>query len=200
MQDLNILEKFNQYYKSSQKREYEKSLKDFFSTQVQNRLISSPRILDLGPGSKSLFEDVDLNAELITAIDFSSIAINKAKGHGSIDYQLRDISKDGSIEKNTYNLVFDSHCLHCILDPNDRSLAFKNIYEGLTTEGLFCAEMMVASKTGSNDPYKFTPQALELEQELLNSGFKIIYFMIMRDLVFQNDHGECDVVRVICRK
>jgi SAM-dependent methyltransferase len=202
MPDLNSLEKFNQYYKSTNKREFEKSLKEFFDSHVRTRLEADPVVLDLGAGSQSLFEETDLDLSLITAIDFSAAAIENAQGHSAIDYQLRDITKEFSIENMSYDLIFDSHCLHCIVDFNDRKMALKNIHNGLKATGLFCAEMMVKS-IGTREvssEYKHIPEARKLEEELLQSGFKIIYFMIVRDLNFLNGDDECDLLRVIGRK
>jgi SAM-dependent methyltransferase len=201
MTDLNSLEKFNQHYKTFAKRDYEKSLNDFFTTQVQFRLPKDPVVLELGPGSKSVFEDSDLNHKLITAVDFSPEAIDLNRGHSSINYQLRDITKNHAIEENTYDLIFDSHCLHCIERVEDRAMSFKNIYHGLKSDGLFCAEMMV-QPLGSviNLPHKYIANSRNLEQELISYGFTIKYFMIVRELVFESGNGVCDLLRVICKK
>lgn len=201
MTDLNSLEKFNNFYSSNPCRYFEKSLSDFFYFQVSSRLPNDPVILDLGPGPKSLFEESQLDHSLITAIDFSSAAIDLTKGHSQINYRVGDISLPDSIEENNYDLIFDSHCLHCIEDQDLRASSFKNIYYGLKGNGFFCAEMMVQpmGKTVSL-PFKYVSSARDLEQELIRNGFKIIYFMIVRELLFENENVECDLLRVICRK
>lgn len=199
---MNSLEKFNEHYKKSSSREYEISLKAFFDSQVRSRLPSTKsKVLDLGAGSMSMFEETDLDLELITAIDFSSVAIELAQGHSKIHYQVLDLSQPHALKKDEYDLIYDSHCLHCIEDPADRKIAFKNILEALNSEGLFAAEMMV-QPTGRNiiQPYKYIPSARDLEAELLETGFKIIYFMIIQDLKFSNENGDCDLLRVISRK
>lgn len=202
MTDLNSLEKFNQFYSLEKDRTYESSLKDFFQAEVRSRLLeASPNILDLGPGSKSLFEDLEFTS--VTAIDFSSVAIEKAglQAEVQVNYQLRDITKENSIEKESYDLIFDSHCLHCIEDESLRKIAFQNIYSGLKPNGIFCAEMMTSA--GKNEciiPFKYVRSSLVLEEEILSYGFKINYFMIVRDLKFENANGKCDLLRVIGRK
>jgi SAM-dependent methyltransferase len=201
MTDLNSLEKFNNHYKAHPERVFEKSLSDFFNSQVSFRLPKNPRILDLGPGSKSVFEETDLDQSLIAAVDFSAAAIELSKQHSQINYMLGDISSENAIASNRFDLIFDSHCLHCIVDPLKRSMSFQNIYQGLKEQGLFCSEMMVqpVGKTASM-PFKFIPTARDLEQELIQNGFKIIYFMIVKELLFENDNEECDLLRVICQK
>ena len=201
MTDLNSLEKFNKFYTQEIERRYETSLVDFFQSQVRPRIeIKSPRILDLGAGSKSIFEDIIFEAN-VTAVDFSSVAIAKAQNESKLDYRLKDISLVNSIEEATYDVIFDSHCLHCITDKEARNNTFQNIYNGLKSGGIFCAEMMVspANKEVSL-PFKYIKSAMDLEKEILQSGFKIKYFMIVRDLKFENANGECDLLRVIGTK
>lgn len=174
----------------------------FFKSVVLPRLTeTSVKVLDLGCGSKSIFEDTELDPFSIDAFDFSSEAIRSASGHSAINYQQVDIAQANALPVSTYDLIFDSHCLHCITDQASRKESLKNIHHALKDEGLFCAEMMVASSEDVvNLPHKYVVSSRELEDELLKSGFKIIYFMIVRDLVFSNDNGECELLRVICRK
>jgi 2-polyprenyl-3-methyl-5-hydroxy-6-metoxy-1,4-benzoquinol methylase len=201
MPDLNSLEKFNQFYTQEIERAYESSLVSFFNSQITSRLPKDPMILDIGSGSKSIFEDLKVEGALITAIDFSSVAITKAQSHSLLNYELRDITKDHSIEENTYDLIFDSHCLHCITNPKERDGALNNIYNGLKADGIFCAEMMVSPlKKEVELPFKYVRPAFDLEQELLNNKFVIKYFMIVRDLKFENANGECELLRVIATK
>ena len=199
---MNSLELFNQIYATETERSYEKSLIDFFLSSVRPRMQgSSPRVLDLGSGSKSIFEDTDLFKKNIVACDFSPVAILKAQGHSEIDYKELDITLPLAWEKNSFDLIFDSHCLHCIIDPSKRRQALINIYDALAFDGLFCAEMMIRPARTSVPPVnKYVVDSRVLEEEILSYGFKIIYFVIVRDLVFSSENGECDLVRVICRK
>jgi len=202
MIDLNSLEKFNDYYKNTSSRNFEQSLKHFFHNDVHKRLTTeNPKVLDLGAGSKSLFEETHLNLDLITAIDFSSAAMDLIPEHSGIHYKLLDITTPNALRINEYDLVFDSHCLHCIEDKSHRKMAFNNILGSLKSDGLFAAEMMVqSSRQRITQPFKYIPTANELESELIEAGFKIIYFMIVQDLKFSNENGDCDLLRVISRK
>lgn len=199
---MNSLELFNKIYNEEVERAYSKSLLSFFESQVHPRLSENPCILDLGAGSKSLFEDTDLLKSNITAVDFSPAAISKAiLMPCEISYIELDLSIPGILEKDHYDLVFDSHCLHCITDESQRKEAFTNIYQALKPNGLFSAEMMVSPPGKTIKlPNKHVVDARALEEEILGYGFKIIYFLIVRDLVFGSENGDCDLVRVIGRK
>ena len=199
---MNSLELFNKIYNAETERGYSKSLLKFFESQIHSRLAKDPVVLDLGAGSKSIFEDTDLLKSNITAIDFSPVAIKNATLlPNEVTYKEIDLGTPGVLESEKYDLIFDSHCLHCITDESQRKAAFINIYQALKPDGLFSAEMMV-SPAGKNInlPNKHVVDARVLEEEILSYGFKIIYFLIVRDLVFGSDNGDCDLVRVICRK
>lgn len=198
---MNSLEQFNHFYSVNPEAFYEASLLEFFNSVVSKRIESPCKILDLGPGTKSIFEDTTINHSLVTALDYSPKALENAKKNSSIDYRLGDITQDVFLERDLYDLVFDSHCLHCVTDANSRSLAFKNILAVMKSEALFAAEMMVQPVKGKIEmPHKYIPEAFNLEKELQNAGFRIEYFMIGKGLSFKNAHGECDVLRVMARK
>jgi SAM-dependent methyltransferase len=199
---LNSLELFNQIYDREIDRGYSKSLLTFFETTVRTRLVENPLVLDIGAGSKSIFEDTDLLKSNITAIDFSPVAIAKATVlPNEITYKEVDLGTLGVLENNRYDLVFDSHCLHCITDYSKRKAAFSNIYHSLKCDGIFSAEMMVAPVGKTIElSNKYVVDARTLEEEILSHGFKIVYFLIVRALVFGSDNGDCDLVRVILRK
>lgn len=198
---MNSLEQFNKFYSQNSEKYYESSLLDFYKTVVSTRLKPNLRVLDLGPGSKSIFEDLELDQSKITSIDFSQKAVELASKNSSIDYRIGDISKKADYPNENFDLVFDSHCFHCITNSEDRKNAFMNIYERLNDGGLFASEMMVQkNRIPANMPYKHVQDAFDLEKEILDYGFKIEYFLIGSGLSFSNAHGECDVLRVVCRK
>lgn len=200
-QDLNSSEQFNHFYSQNPEAFYERSLLDFYQSVVSKKITIPSRVLDLGPGTKSLFEDVVTPGLKVVAMDYSQTALELVRKNSPIDYRWGDITKDSLVDKECYDLVFDSHCLHCVVDPEDRRVSFKNILELMKPGALFASEMMVQPvgiKTAMS--FKYIPEAFDLERELQNAGFKIEYFMIGRGLVFKNAHGECDVLRVMARK
>ncbi len=199
---MNSLEHFNKFYLEEKYPAVSGSLVNFFKTVVHERIPNvDVKILELGCGSRSLFEDLEFKYKNIAAIDFSEVAIEKAPQHSGIIYKVVDLTAPFALGDMSFDLIFDSHCLHCIEGTNDRKTALENIREALTADGLFCAEMMVQPSKGfAYLPLKHIPKALELEEELLASGFKINYFMISKSMVFHNENGECELLRVVCRK
>ena len=206
MQDLNSLELFNQIYKNQLTPSFEKSLLSFFNDVVFTRIIHGPltNILELGCGTKSVFEEIKLERTQITAIDFSTLAINLARQHSqskeNINYEVKNLEQD-LLPRNSFDLVFDSHCLHCIEGIISREKVWINLYQCLKQGGLLAAEMMVqASGDEVRFPHKHIPNARDLELEIINNGFKIIYFKIEHSRHFANGQESCDLVRVLAQK
>ena len=199
---MTSLELFNQVYTNELEARYSNSLLDFFKTDVLKHLPIEAKILDIGSGSKSLFEeDLELSKKDITAIDFSSVAILKAQKSSQIQYLEIDITVPNILGEYLYDLVFDSHCLHCITDKHEREYAFKNIYNSLKPSGIAAFEMMIIPFENSiNFPGKYIVEARELEQEILTYGFKIKYFLIVRNSFFEYKNSKCDLIRIIIGK
>jgi SAM-dependent methyltransferase len=196
------LEHFNYFDGNEIEKAVAVSSTDFFSKDVLHRITLPVEVLDLGPGSKSIFECFDLTNIKVTAIDFSKVAHSLAKLNKSqIDYVHSDLTIENVVKENHYDLIFDSHCLHCIEDIDQRKKAFKNIYLGLKQNGIFAAEMMIQPNHNQiKMPFKYIPKAELLEQELIDSGLKIIKFVILHDYVFYNENEVCDIVRLLAIK
>lgn len=203
---MNSKEFFERYYQKQNNDgvTYSKSLLTFFETIVYSKLEKVEHILDLGGGAYSLFEDIKNLEASVLSIDFSKSAISKAP-RSKITYKYSLVTDSKYFNFSKYDLVFDSHCLNCITLETERAKAFKNIYKSLNDSGLFASELMVQpiDRTVAM-PFKMIKTSLELEQEILSHGFKIVYFMIVRDAAFMNEiNGEkisCDVLRVIAKK
>jgi len=105
-----------------------------------------------------------------------------------------------------FDTIVDSHALHCILDSEERVIAYKNVYDNLVADGLFIAEMMI--KKNSSDSYFTFPERLvlssfEIEAELIRSNFKIKYFSVIPNLYFLDDvtkKNTCDLLRFVAQK
>ncbi|MGZ3809165.1 MAG: methyltransferase domain-containing protein, partial [Bacteriovorax sp.] len=138
------------------------------------------------------------------ALDFSSEAIKRAP-QSKIDYKNSSVVDAIFFQDSSYDLVFDSHCLNCLTDEKERSAAYENIFKSLKKKALFASELMV-QPIGKNIslPFKAIKTSIELEQEVLSHGFKIIYFMIVRGSTFTSEVDgveiECDVLRLIAQK
>ncbi len=195
---------FDQFYKNAPEYSYSKSLLTFFKTQVKERLPNNSKILDIGCGSYSLFEDIKDFRSSVIAMDFSEEAIKKSP-QSKITYVNSSVADEKYFQEESFDLVFDSHCMNCITDESERAKAFKNIYRSLKSDGLFASELMVNPIDREVFlPFKIIKSAMELEQEILLHGFKIIYFMISKDnnfsTVVDGVEVNCDVLRVIARK
>ncbi len=184
-----------------------RSLVDFYKKIVAPRITAkNPKILDIGSGNYSLFEEFNLEKDSVTAIDFSEHAISTAPSETLVNYRHMDITAIDINFNKHFDLVFDSHCFHCLMSDEERSQALSNIRNALGESGLFCAEMMVQRPQKKiSMPFKNIKEAMDLESELINSGFRIVYFMINSDLAFVHHTGElemeCDLLRVIaCKK
>ena len=199
---MNSLELFNQFYTNEIEATYSSSLLDFFKVHLLKRLSKNAQILDIGSGSKSIFEEeLDLSKDNITAVDFSPVAILKAQINSQIKYLEIDITTPESLGHSLFDLVFDSHCLNCITDRTKREFAFKNIYDSMKPSGIAAFEMMVNHSGESKAlPGKYLVDSRELEQEILAHNFKIIYFVIVRNAFFENENTRCDLLRVITKK
>lgn len=195
---------FNEFYRSHRERVLPQSLYQFFENIVRPRLNNPDKVLDIGCGNFSLFEEVKHFPSKITAIDFSGEAIKQAP-KSNIIYQERSLSDVNFFPEEEFDLIFDSHCMNCLVEDYDRKVAFENIFKALKAEGLFASELMVQPTDKKVAmPLKMIKTARELEEEILSHKFKIIYFMISRDNSFENEvNGEkinCDVLRVIAKK
>lgn len=200
---MNLSELFNKQYQ--EKKEFNHlSLNDFFSSVVAPRISISSRVLDLGCGTKSLFENYEY--ENVVALDFSSIAIEYAKSNGAqkINYREFDFREDWNKDeflKGEFDLIFDSHSIHCIDNADDRDKVFLNIKNHLSENGFFGGEMMISP--GSSNlvvPHKFCPSAYSLEQEIIRHGFKIHYFVVTKMFWMESSGVQADIVRVLFRK
>lgn len=123
-----------------------------------------------------------------------------------IKYLNQDVCKMSF--KEEFDLVFDGHLLHCLTDELDRKKALENIYASLRPGGLYVLETMTAHKNMSFEenlhfekdtlyrlftnagydlkffngapylPIRKINSALDTEQEIINTGFQIIYLYV----------------------
>ncbi len=174
-------------------------------------------ILELGPGEKSIFENRDWNLfygrpNSIVALDKNVAKIVALPGelpplpNDFLNYVQGDITE--KIPGGEYQLIFDSHCIHCLIDAEDRAKAWKNIFNALRPGGRVAGEMMVAHKFMQFNPPFFYAEAerilykivgetlrplrkilshLEVEQEILSAGFEIEYFFFAKGRKFSFD-------------
>lgn len=163
--------------------------------------IGTSKILELGCGERSTFEDTMIKN--VVAIDHSIDKILAAP-ESNIQYLAMDITNLTFSEK--FDVIVDAHALHCIVDLNLREKAYQNIFSTLKEKGLFIAEVMI--KKNSSDSYFSFPERIilssyEIEDELVKNNFKIIYFSVIPNLYFLDDVSKkstCDLLRFVAQK
>ena len=207
MIDLNLLDHYNLFYKSNRESTFDKSLLNFLLEKILPQYNEgSFQFLEIGCGTKSVFESVDNTHFNITAVDFSQEAINIAKAHSQskIKYLCASVSHLNFIEnnhfaKNSFDLIFDAHCLHCLVDPFERKTAFSILKTLLKSNGIMASEMLISNKfTNVNHrSQKYEANAFDLEQEFLNEGFKIKYFVVHPGYSLESEGKKFDLLRVI---
>ncbi len=149
---------WDQYHKAS--RSFEQFyMRPFVEMALSKTTFSLPTATALeigcGTGPLSCFlatqgfqvEGVDISATAIT------IANEEAHAHGlSVQYRVADICRD-SLGIAQYDLIIDGHCLHCIVDENDRHNALLSIRNALTRDGQFWIDSMLAAEATTFGDY-----------------------------------------------
>lgn len=108
--------------------------------------------LDLGTGSgptAHTLYDLGFN---VTGIDVCPSAILMAqeialKMDKKINFEVADVLN----LKDKYDLIYDSHCAHCVVTETDREIFFNSIYASLKPEGFFILDTMAFNN--SNDAW-----------------------------------------------
>lgn len=132
----------------------------------------------------------------VWALDFSEDAISKARNDERFQY-VNFVCQDAcELELDQkFDLILDSHLLHCIVEPDQRMAYLKKVKEHLSAGGLFYVETMVTHRECNfeheleyfffapqlqkgDDPVRFIDTAENIEKELKDAGFKILYFYI----------------------
>lgn len=102
------------------------------------------KALDIGTGTGSTAHTLHDLGFQVTGIDVCPSAIELgreiAKRTGkAISFEVSDV-----LSLNTkFDLIYDSHCSHCIVFNEDRSQFFKTIYSSLKAGGAFILDSMV---------------------------------------------------------
>ena len=184
---------------------------------------SKLKILEIGCGAGSVFNQQSNDKYQITAIDISEAAIFHAKktSAGHINFKVMDIT-DFQREPGEYDLLFDSHCLHCLTDQTSRVNFFKNASQLLKPGGMLTLEAMVNHSRmtfddrftyqdniliETNKDIRFIPHSRELEEEVLRNGFEICYLRVFETLKIIPDSqrsealaSDPDVMRVMAKR
>lgn len=203
MDVLNLKEQYNKFY-SSEDVDDTASLVQFLNDVVIKKTMANcEQALELGVGLKSALFDSRLRDQIneISLLDFSETAIAKlAERYPQATlYQINVGVEDLGVEY--FDLIIDAHCFHCIVDEEQRKMAFRSVYDALKPNGIFCGQMMIGKGDRVLSTSRFTPEARELEEEILKSGLSLEYFVIVSDLHYELlDKTKVELVRFIARK
>ncbi|HXH29400.1 MAG TPA: class I SAM-dependent methyltransferase [Bacteriovoracaceae bacterium] len=144
----------------------------------------------------------------VTLLDFSSAALAQAQSIYQFEGQRLstvhgDVTHPDLFLPEKYDLILDSHLLHCLTENPDRASYYRLICDHLTGQGIFVAETMVHRKKlqipdgfmfdernvlwqmiGKWTPVRRILDSLELERELSEAQFNIAYFYYYAQLGF----------------
>jgi SAM-dependent methyltransferase len=158
------------------------------------------KVLETGAGRGGLGLLLARLGADVTLLDFSPSALSQAE----LIYQaeglpVRTVQGDATHPDvslpHEFDLIVDSHLLHCLTEDPDRSSYYKLVTDHLGPQGIFVAETMVHRKKlyipdgfmfdekntlwqmiGKWTPVRRILDSLDLEKELNEAGFNITYF------------------------
>ncbi len=138
--------------------QYLQSLIPFYFAEPKGK-----KALDLGCGSGTTAFILAKLGFAVTGVDISETAIAMAKDLSveqslDIKFIVGDVLKLSEMNEK-FNLIYDSHCLHCIVFNEDRAQVLGEIKKSLLPDGFFVLDTMVASKNfdpiGGRESLKF---------------------------------------------
>ena len=181
-----------------------KGLFDFVTESKQRFLPdvdwSGMKILETGAGRGGLGLLLARLGADVTLLDFSPTALEQAeKIYAAEGLEVKTVAGDVTHPDISlpykYDLIVDSHLLHCLTEDPDRSSYYQLISDHLSPRGIFVAETMVHRKKlyipdgfmfdernvlwqmfGKWTPVRRILDSLDLERELNDAQFNIVYF------------------------
>jgi len=110
--------------------------------------------LDLGCGTGTTAFVLAEMGFKVTGVDVSETAIEMGiqlahQQNLNIQFQVADILELTKIDQK-FDLIYDSHCLHCIVFENDREKVLQQVKSCLGKKGIFILDTMVMPVMGHN--------------------------------------------------
>lgn len=158
------------------------------------------KVLELGSGRGGLGLQLAQMGAAVTLVDFSPTAIAQARAlfeqEGlAVTALVGDVTHPDLNLEGQFDIIVDSHLLHCLTSDPDRASYYRLVLDHLSTEGIFVAETMVHRKKlllpdgfmldeqkvlwqmfGKWTPVRRILDSLDLEQEIRSAALHICYF------------------------
>lgn len=197
------------------KKEVESNARGLFSLVIdaktrflEGRDWSELKILETGGGEGGLSLLLANLGAQVTMIDFSEAAVEMSQrlaGLSGLSFKsiTGDITHPDIQLEEKFDIIIDSHLLHCITGSGDRSSYLQFVREHMSRGGLFICETMVHKKNlFIPDGFMFDPEfilwqnlgewtpirkildSLDLEVELKQANLDIISFFYYAHFVF----------------
>lgn len=178
-----------------------------------------------GDGCQYLFWKNRPLSNFIEAFDWSETAIEIAMEkpeNDEIKFSVQ--SADSFHYPQQFDIILDSHLLHCLTESSEREAYLARVYDHLKLNGLFVGETMIEHKNFAlndvvevgyaekviyfkGEAQRYLASSFEIENFLIQQGLKIEFFYIpyglrivpipYRDKALSSDP---EVVRFIARK
>lgn len=194
--------------------ENNRSLREFWDQYTQQFFQSNNRpfrVLDLGCGLGGMSLYIASQGHEVTGIDISELAIQNANYlaqvknlSNKVRFLKHDITKLETL-KGDFDIIIDSHLLHCIVEDSQRKKYFKFVKRHLRSDSHYMLETMAFQKSFRTPieysfdenynlyreaqteqmAYRKIKPAFDLEEEVKAQDFNINYFYFHAELTFQ---------------
>lgn len=109
--------------------------------------VPNAKMLEIGCGTGPASCFLAQQGYDVDGFDVSETAIEIARVNAKnrkldISYSVNDICSISKIESDTYDVIIDGHCMHCITYDSDRHAALTNVLRLLKKGGYFIVETM----------------------------------------------------------
>ncbi len=166
------------------------------------------KVLELGSGRGGVGLQLAKLGAKVTLVDFSPSALEQARkifAQEGLEVETieGDVTHPDVSLNQKFELIIDSHLLHCLTEDPDRFSFYGLIHDHLTPRGIFVSETMVHRKKlfipdgfmfdernvlwqmfGKWTPVRRILDSLDLEAEVKSAGFEIVYFFYYGQFAF----------------
>ena len=193
---------------------YVKESKDRFLSDLDWQGL---KVCEMGAGRGGLALHLARLGADVTLVDFSPSALHQAEQLFALEnlhpkIVMGDVTYPDLDINGKFDLIVDSHLLHCLTDDPARFSYLQLVRDHLSQRGIFVAETMVHRKKlyipdgfmfDQNNvlwqmfnewkPVRRILDSLDLEKELNNASFKISYFYYYAQYGFVPHHSFMEI-------